>query len=363
MINSIATLMFCIFAAQSGDQTVLSTAERFFYSHEYQRAADMIDSHIWTDDSLWSEAGLIRELCDGGWSIECPVMAPGDFQPFKSIVTVSFTGEFQLGDSVRIIIPVPISLPWQIPSDPPVVTITGIAGSSESLQGWFELKGVSEGLFEIEISQEIMVTPPVFPGVDAPGNDDAMVPFPGEDAFLDRCLDTTVFWAGGDAVYMKSSVLAAREPNPMRLVERVIDDVSVYFSSSNPVTEQALLYPLSDLALQNEMFNSAGGASLGAAVLRRWQIPALVIPGFRGNNGSPGFLLATYVKPFGWMVISSYPDGFVALGTFDPPNMKSWFNGLPGVTFQAEYLGTDGFWHAVPFDSPEFVHTVEIITE
>lgn len=363
MTNSIATVLLCTFAAQSGDQTVLSTAERFFYRCDYQQAADMIDSHSWTDNSFWSKAGLIRELCDGGWSIECPAMPPqGNFHPFISSVTISVSGEFQIGDSVRVMVPLPAMLPWQTPSGTPDITVTGISGSAEAAQGWLLLEGTADGAFEVTVSQQVSIDPPVFPGADAPGSAEAMVPFPGEDLFLDRCLDTDVFWAGGDIAYMESAVLAAGEPNPMRLLERVIDAVSVFYSNYAPVVDDVLLNPVSEMALDEEMNNSFGGASLGASVLRRWQIPTLVVPGRWSETGSSGFLLATFVKPFGWMVISPYPDGFTALGSFDPPFMKSWFNGLAGITFQAEYLGSDGFWHAVPVNSTEFTHAVEILT-
>ncbi|MCD4706176.1 MAG: hypothetical protein K8S62_00380 [Candidatus Sabulitectum sp.] len=363
MINSIATILFCTIAAQSGDQTVLSTAERFFYRHDYQQASDMIDSHSWTDNSFWSQAGLIRELCDGGWSIECPPMIPGNFHPLTSSVSIIVSGEFSTGDSVRVMVPIPAGLPWQIPSDTPDIAVTGISGSAETAHGWLLLEGRASGAFEIAVSQQVSIDPPPFAGVDVPGSADAMVPFPGEDTYLDTCLNTDAFWSGEDAVYMESVRLAAGEPNPMRLVRRVIDAVSDYYTGSIPVNEQVLLYPSSMMALQGELFNSMGGASLGAAVLRRWQIPALVVPGRWGTTGSPGFLLAAYVKPFGWMIVSPCPRGFTALGSFESPLLYSWFNGIGGITFQAEYLGSDGFWHAVPVDSPEFAHTVEILTQ
>lgn len=363
MINTIATILLCTFAAQSGDQTVLATAERLFYSGDFQQSADMIDSHSWIDSSLWSKAGLIRELCHGGWSFQCPAMPLGDFQPYNSLVSISLSGEFQIGDSVRVSVPIPAELPWQFPLDSPDITVTGISGSVEASQGWLILEGVSEGAFEVSISQSVSVIATGFPGVDAPGGPEAMVPFPGEYPFLDRCLDTDVFWTGGDAVYMESAILAAGEPNPIRLVSRVIDAVSVFYGNSDPMIEQVLLKPVSELAVRGEMFNSMGGSALGAAVLRRWQIPALVVPGSWSDSGARGFLLATFVKPFGWMVISPCPNGFTALGSFDPPHMRSWFNGIAGITFQAEYLGSNGFWYAVSVDSHEFSHSVEILIQ
>ncbi len=363
MINSIATILLCTFAAQSGDQTVLATAERLFYNGDFQQAADMIDSRSWIDNSLWSKAGLIRELCNGGWSVLYPALPQGSLQPFNSMVSISLSGEFQRGDSVRVLIPIPVELPWQFPLESPDINVTGISGSVEASQGWLILEGVSEGVFEVSLSQTVSVIPSGFVGVDTSGSSEAMVPFPGEDPFLDRCLDTDVFWVGGDAIYMKSAVLAAGEPNPIRLVNRIIDAVSVFYGNSDPVTEQVLLKPVSELAIRDEMFNSMSGAALGAAILRRWQIPALVVPGYWSDPGARGFLLATFVKPFGWMVISPWPDGFTALGGFDPPHMRSWFNGIAGITFQAEYLGSNGFWYAVPVDSPEFSHSVEILIQ
>ncbi len=361
MISLIVTILLCTFVAQGDDQTVLSTSERFFYRHDYQQAADMIDAHNWSNSSLWSKAGLIRELCDGGWSIECPRMIPGNFHPLISFVSIVVGGEFSTGDSVRVIVPIPAGLPWQIPSGTPDIAVTGISGSVETAHGWLLLEGTASGAFEVTVSQQVEIDPQAFAGTNVPGSADAMVPFPGEDAYLDMCLNTDVFWCGEDAVYMESARLAAGEPNPMRLVQRVIDAVSDYYTASTPLNEQVLLYPSSGLTLQGELLNSMGGASLGAAVLRRWQIPALVVPGRWEETGSPGFLLAAYVKPFGWMVVSPCPRGFTALGSFDLPLMKSWFNGLAGITFQAEYLGSDGFWHAVPVNSPEFTHSVEIL--
>ncbi len=361
MTNSIATVLLCTFAAQSGDQTVLSTAERFFLRDDFQQAADMIDSHTWTNESLWSRAGLLRELCDGGFSIECPVMNQYASQQFNTSVSVVFTGEFQAGDSVRILLPVPVELPWQSFTETADISFSGIEGAFDIEGGWLVLQGRSSGSFEIRVSQQVSIDPTMFPGTSAPGSAEAMVPFPGEDPFLDRCLDTEVFWAGGDAVYRESSILAAGEPNPMVLVARVIDAISVFYRNSNAVVEQILLYPISELTLQNDMQNSPGGASLGAAVLRRWQIPALVVPGRWEETGSAGFLLAAYVKPFGWMVISPFPRGFTAMGSFDPPAVHSWFNGLSGITFHAEYLESYGLWHAIPVDSPEFTHNVEIL--
>lgn len=361
MINFIATILLCTFAAQSGDQTVLSTAERFFFRDDLQQAAALIDSHTWANESLWSRAGLLRELCDHGFSIDCPIMNQYASQQFNSSVSVSLTGEFQSGDSVRIFLPVPAELPWQTFTGTADISVSGIEGAFNTEGGWFVLQGRSSGSFEISVSQQVSVDPTIFPGANAHGSAEAMVPFPGEDPFLDRCLDTEVFWAGGDAVHMESSLLAAGEPNPMVLVERVIAAVSVFYRNSNSVVEQILLHPVSELTLQGEMQNSLGGASLGAAVLRRWQIPAIVVSGRWAETGSTGFLLAAYVKPFGWMIISPFPHGFTAMGSFDPPLVRSWFNGLSGITFHAEYMESDGLWHAIPVESPEFTHNVEIL--
>lgn len=360
MINLIATILFCLFTVDSGNQTVLSAAERFFYRNDFQQAAEMIDGFEWSDQILWSKAGFLRELCDEGWSFDCPVMPQGNFLPFNTSVRISLSGEFQPGDSVRVVIPVPSALPWQTPEISPEISVAGIAGTLTISNGWFELTGVSEGAFEIGFSQDVAVVPPSFNVSAMSSIEEAMVPFPGEDLFLDSCLDTEVFWAGDDPVYMKASVLAANEPNPVRLLERVMEEVSVFYSSAAPLTEQILLYPLSELALQGEIMNSASAASLGAAVLRRWQIPSIAVPGRMAGSGDIGFLLAAYVKPFGWMVISPYPSGFTALGSIDPPIMRGWFNGISGITFQAESQAGNGLWYSVHVNSHSFSHTVQI---
>ena len=360
MINSIATILFCIIAADSSDQTVLSAAERFFFRNDYQQAAEMIDGCEWSDQLLWSRAGLLRDLCDGGWSRDCPVMDQGIFQPFNTGVNIFLRGEFQQGDSVRIVIPIPTVLPWQTPLGTAEIEITGITGSSSISNEWFELTGISEGPFEITFSQDVAVVPPSFNIAAMSSIDEAMVPFPGEDPFLDSCLGTEAFWAGEDPVYMRASVLAANEPNPVRLLERAREEISTRYSSSDPLTEQILLSPLSELALQGDVMNSASAASLGAALLRRWQIPSIAVPGRMFGSDCIGFLLAAYVKPFGWMVISPYPSGFTAFGSFDPPTMRGWFNGVAGISFQAEHRTDNGLWHAVPIDSPSFSYTVEI---
>ncbi len=360
MINSIVTILFCLLVADSSNQTVLSAAERFFFRNDYQQAAEMIDGCEWSDQLLWNRAGLLRDLCDGGWSMDCPLMGLGSFQPFKTSVSIHFSGEFQPGDSVSIVLPIPSVLPWQTAEGPPEIEIVGISGSSSISNGWLELNGVSEGAFEIEFSQDVSVIPFSFTISTLSSTDEAMVPFPGEDPFLDSCLDTEVFWAGDDPVYIKATVLAANEPNPVRLLGRVMDEISILYSSATPLTEQILFFPLSELALRGEIMNSASAASLGAALLRRLQIPSLVVPGRMIGNGDIGFLLAAYVKPFEWMVVSPYPLGFTSFGSLHPPIMKSWFNGVSGITFHAEYLADNGLWHSIPFNSPSFTHTVEI---
>jgi len=362
MINA-AALLFCTFVAQSGDQTVLSAAERFFLQSDFIRASELIDSHIWSEDSVWSRAGLIRELCDGGWNVACPLMASSGVHPGSCSVRVSLTGEFSPGDSVRVFLPIPAELPWQFPAGTPSISLTGINGEVGVFQGWLFVSGEAAGSFEVTLHQMVDMNPCGFAGIDAPGVSEAMVPFPGEDPFTDRCLDTEVFWAGTDPVYLESVRLAAGEPNPMRLIQRIISRSAALYEACLPVNEQVLLRPASALALDNNLQNSMGAASLGASVFRRWQIPALAVPGRFGSDGAPGFLLAAYIKPYGWMVVSPFPEGFTAMGSFDPPPMKSWFNGISGISFQAEYRGDDGFWHAVPVNAQEFSHSVEITVE
>jgi hypothetical protein len=359
MINAAAILFFAL-VAQSTDQSVFSSAERFFLQNDFTRAKELIDSHSWADNSIWSKAGLIRELCDGGWNIACPAMTPSAFRPCSCFVTVSLKGVFNSGDSVRVFLPIPAELPWQVPSAAPEISITGISGAVETEQGWLSISGLADSSFEITVMQSLFVDPHGFAGIDAAGTAEAMVPFPGEDLFLDTFVNTDAFWIGEDIVYLESVRLAEGEPNPMRLVLRVINAYSAFYAAASPVNEQVLLLPASGLALQGDLQNSMGGASLGAAVLRRWQIPSIVVPGRWGSGTNPGFLLAVYVKPFGWMIVSPFPEGFTAMGSFDPPQLKSWFNGLSGVSFQAEYLGEDNFWHAIPLNAPGFSHSVEI---
>jgi hypothetical protein len=363
MTSVLVTILLCTSFSGSDDRTVLTTAERFFFQNDVQQCSNMIDSHPWVDAALWSRAGLIRELCDSGWSIDCPVMMADGYRTFTSAVSIAFSGVFNPGDSVRVTVPVPAVLPWQTPLGVPDVLFTGISGLAEVSGGWISVAGVSEGVFSITVSQQVEVDPPAYVGARAHGSEEAMVPFPGEDPFLDSCLNTDAFWAGGDAVYMESVSLAAGTPNPMELLQRVIDFVSGYYRDSFPVTEQILLYPVSELAIQNKMFNSFTGAAAGAAILRRWQIPALAIPGYWNGVGLSGFALAAFIKPFGWMIVSPVPRGFTALGSMKPPDVKSWFNGVPGVSCHAEYLGEDGFWYAVPVNTPEFTHCVEISSQ
>jgi len=363
MTAILITILLCTSVPGSDDQTVVSTAERLLFQDNFQQCIEIIDLHSWADEALWSRAGLIRELCGTGWSIQCPVMMADGYSLYTSTVNISVSGEFSSGDSVRVVIPVPAALPWQTFSSVPSVSFTGISGSSEVSDGWLTVEGVSEGTFEVVFNQQVVVDPPPWPGAHASGFEEAMVPFPGEDPFLDSCLGTDVFWAGGDAVYMASAMLAAGVPNPMELVEVVIDFISDYYRDSFAATEQTLLYPASELAIQNKMFNSFTGAAAGAAFLRRWQIPAIAVPGYWDDTGSSGFALAAYIKPFGWMIVSPLPRGFTAMGSMEPPRVKSWFNGLAGVSCHAEYLGDNGLWLAVPVNSPEFAHRVEISSQ
>ncbi len=363
MMGMLITILLCTSASESTDQTVLSTAERLFFQDDFQQCAEMIDLHSWTDGALWSRAGLIRELCDTEWRVECPVMTADGYSPYTSTVNISVSGELSPGDSVRVVVPVPAELPWQTPSGDASVLFTGISGSSEVSDGWLTVEGVSEGTFAVVFNQQVVVDPPPWPGVHASGYEEAMVPFPGEDPFLDSCLSTDVFWAGGDAVYMASVMLAAGVPNPMELVEVVIDFISDYYRDTFPATQQILVYPASELAIQNKMFNSFTGAAAGAAFLRRWQIPAMAVPGYWDGTGYSGFVLACYIKPFGWMIVSPLPGGFTATGSMEPPAVRSWFNGLPGISCYAEYLDEDDLWHAIPANSPEFSCSVEISSQ
>ncbi len=353
------SLIVCLFG-ETSDQTVLATVERFFYRGDFEQAAEMIEANQWTDESLWSEAGLLLELCGPGFSVPISVISGDAFYPQSSIVSMSFSGLFQTEDSIRIILPIPSELPWQTFAAPPELEVSGFDGEVVQNKGWLILSGLPLDSVQISFRQQVNMSPSGYPEPSTPGFSEAMVPFPGESSLFDSCLETEYFWLGGDKVYMESVRLASGEPNPMRLLQRVVTYIVSYFSGTDMISDNILLTPVSELALSGELTNSLGGASLGVSILRSWQIPAMVVPGRFGQGREFGFLLASYVKPFGWMIVSPYPAGFVSTGSFVLPEKASWFNGIPGVAFQAEYLGEDNLWHAIPINSADFVYKVKM---
>ena len=354
LMNYLAfSLIVCLFGDTS-DQTVFSTVERFFYRGDFEQAAEMIEANLWTDESLWSEAGLLLELCGSGFSVPVSSISGEAFYPQSSIVSMSFSGLFQTEDSIRVILPVPSELPWQTFAGQPEIEVSGFDGEVVQSNGWLILSGLPLDSIQISFRQRVNLSPSGYPELSTPGFSEAMVPFPGESTLFDACLATETFWFGGDPVYREAVRLASGEPNPMRLLQRVVTYVATYFSGTDAISDNILLTSISELALAGELTNSLGGASLGASILRSWQIPAMVVPGRFGQSGEFGFLLATYVKPFGWMIISPYPEGFVSIGSFVLPEKASWFNGIPGVSFQAEYLGEDDLWYAIPINSGDF---------
>lgn len=353
------SLIICLFA-DNPDQTVLSTVERFFYRGDFEQAAEMIQATNWIDKSLWSEAGLLLELCETGFTVPVSALRGEAFYSQYSIVSISFTGLFQTEDSIRIILPVPSELPWQTCMGQPELQVSGFDGEVIQSDGMLYLYGLPTDSVQVFFNQQVNAYPSPYAGADGAGSSEAMVPFPGESALFDTSLETEIFWLGGDLIYMEAVRLASGEPNPMSLVQRVITYLSAYFAGIDNISDSILLTPISELALAGELTNSLGGASLGASILRSWQIPAMVVPGRFGDDGEFGFLLATYVKPFGWMIISPYPEGFVAMGSYALPEKSSWFNGIPGVSWQAEFLAEGGLWFAVPIDSDDFSYTVEM---
>ncbi len=215
------------------------------------------------------------------------------------------------------------------------------------------------GGVEVVISHGVSVSYMPFQGREAPGIEEAMVYFPGEDPFMDSCMDTSVFWSGGDMVYMESVRLARGEPNPMRLAALLKDHLEGFFHGSDPVNESILLTPAATLALEGELNNSVGGGFLGAAILRNWQIPSLAVPGRFGGGQHAGCALFVNVVPFGWMALSPVPPDFIAIGAAEPPEARSWHSGVPGITVYAELKRDNGFWSAVPAGSSIIQYSVD----
>lgn len=352
-------LLLLFLICQTGDETVLSTAERLFHSGSLDAASEMISSHQWSSDSLWSRAGLIRELC-----IDCFSMTPDPIQgesvyDYQCMVRVGINCSFNPGDSLRLLVPVPSELPWQTLSDDPEISVNGIQEYHFLTSGWLLIEGVSQGDISADFSVPVRASCGVFTGSEVAGVEDAMVCFPGEDPFMDSCLDRSVFWSGGDRVYLESVSLAAGEPNPMRLLDRVRDRVTGFSMGTVPLDQSILLVPAAELALEGKMNNSAGGVILAAALLRRWQIPAMAAPGRFDGGLSAAYVLFVHVKPFGWMTLSPVPGDFVAFGTPEPPPVRSWPWGVPGLTVFAEYQNSDSFWSSLSPDSIGLTYTVD----
>lgn len=360
MVMMLLLWVMCQSSETPEDALVLATSERLFLNGNPEAAAEMISSHSWSPDSIWSRAGLILELCRGGFSHPMPPMVDSGAGGFSAMVETRVRGSFAPGDSIRLLVPVPAELPWQQTAVAQSADVRGLSGASSSRPGWLVVEGVAAGEVEVAISHEVSVSSTPFHGTEAPGIEEAMVYFPGEDPFMDSCLDTFVFWAGGYMVYMESVQLARAEPNPMRLAAVLRNYLNGFFQGSAPVEETILLTPAATLALGEGLKNSAGGAFLGAAILRNWQIPALPVPGRFAEGQGTGYALFMNVKPFGWMAISPLPAGFTAMGTAEPPEVSSWHSGVPGLTVYAESKGEDGFWTAVPAGSTDMHYSVDV---
>lgn len=354
-MNLILLLLVC----QTGDETVLATAERLFLDGNLEAASEMIASHSWASDSLWSSAGLVGELCSGGFSFPLEPFTGVQSGEYQVTVQVEFSYEAVPADSLRLFIPVPAELPWQSYASEPCVIHEGIQGECFTENGWLVLEGVAQGRVSALFTVPVSVSCGFFTGTGLPGIEEAMVCFPGEDDFMDRCLNTDLFWAGGDRVYLESVRLARAEPNPMRLAERIQDRISGFTSGTEPVDQRILHIPSAEIALDGELKNSLGGVFLGASILRRWQIPAIPAPGRFASGSAAGFVLFVHIKPFGWMALSPLPQNFIAVGSSEPPVLRSWASGVPGLTVFAERRGENPFWHAIPVTSDSIGYRVE----
>ena len=321
----------------------------------------MISSHQWTSDSLWSRAGLLGELSVNGYSVETDPIQGDAVYDVQGVVRVEISCSFSPGDSLRLFVPVPSDLPWQVLTGDPEVSLTGLQEYSIFSSGWLLLEGISQGEISSVFSVPVRASCGVFNGSEVPGVEDAMVCFPGEDTFMDSCLDQNVFWSGGDRVYLESVSLARGEPNPMRLLERARNRIAGVCSGSDPVDQSILIVPGAELALQGKMDNSVGGVLLAAAILRRWQIPAVAAPGRFNGGVSAGYVLFVHVKPFGWMTLSPVPGDFIAFGTSEPPPVRSWPWGVPGLTVYAESQNSSSFWRSLSRDSLGLTYTVDFL--
>lgn len=315
-----------------------------------EAALQMIESIPWTVDSLWSRAGLIGQLCTDSFSVELPAMTSASAGNRRFEIHIKYRLFVPGADSVRILLPVPQELPWQYSSGDIDMEVNGLNGDSRTYPGWLEFSGIQEDTVTVFLSGLVTTVNNPYPGANVTGVEDAMVCYPGEDPFIDSCLDLLEGWTGGDRIYVESVTLARGEPNPMRLAERVLDRISEEFSVPGEIDERILLTPESELALQGELSGSAAGAFLGAAIIRRWQIPALPVTGAYNGGSSSGYALYLHVKPFQWMSLSPVPEDFVALGSVSAPEMRSWPWGVPGLAAIAEYRGEDCRWHAVTAD-------------
>ncbi len=356
---SMLYLMISFLLCQSGEETAAATAERLFHQGSIDMAADLVNSTGWETQELWNRAGLILEMCGEGFSVELSVPTDPSVEAFSGEYRVEAACSTCSGDSLRLAVPVPSSLPWQT-AEAPRVFIQGLEGGFTGDSGWVVIEGVSSGLVSVVISAEFRRESEGFPGREAAGADDALLAYPGEDPFLDRCL-----WPGGpasehDGIYLESVTLARGEPNPMGLLERCQARISPLIQGSMPVDWRILDSHPAVLALEGSMDNSAGAVYLGVSILRRWGIPAYAAPG-RFAEGSQGcFVLFAHVKPFGWMALTPVPGDFVVLGSQYHPRMRSWPSGVPGLTAYGETRSPDGLWSAIPAGSGTARQTVEI---
>jgi len=356
MIYFILSILLC----QSGDETAAATAERLFHQGSWDMASDLVNSTDWKTQELWNRAGLILELCGEGFSFELAVPPERPATLFSGDYRAEVSCSTGYGDSLRLAVPIPSSLPWQS-ADTPRVSMEGLEGSFAEDSGWVIIEGLSSGLVSVSIAAEFRREAESFPGREATGADDALLAYPGEDPFLDRCLELGGPSSRDDGIYLESVSLARGEPNPMGLVERCVSRISPLIQGRMPVDWRILDSHPAVMALEGSLDNSAGAVYLGVSILRRWGIPAYAAPG-RFAEGSEGcFVLFAHVKPFGWMALTPVPGDLAVLGTQFHPPVSSWPSGVPGLTVYGETKPSGGLWSAIPAGSHTLRQTVEIV--
>ncbi len=357
---SMVFLILFILLCQPGEETAAATAERLFHQGSRDMASDLVNSTDWETQELWNRAGLILELCGEGFSMELAVPSDSPASVFSGEYRAEASCSTGTGDSLRLAVPVPSSLPWQS-AGVPSVSIEGLEGSYAEESGWVIIEGLSSGLVSVGISVEFCREVESFPGREAPGAADALLAYPGEDPFLDRCLELGGPSSRDDGIYLESVSLARGEPNPIGLVERCISRISPLIQGRMPVDWRILDSHPGVIALNGSLENSAGAVYLGVSILRRWGIPSYAAPGRFSGGSAACFALFAHVKPFGWMALTPVPGDFAILGTQFHPPMSSWPSGVPGLTVYGETKPSGGLWRAIPAGSYALRQTVEIV--